>query len=336
MTPSSKKRSKNIQRIIRLAIGIALPVCLLGTGWILASLREQAMFDQLQREHLMRSADAISAAVTEGLEQLRKREDQRPFNVYNYYYVPEDILAITDPVAVSPLASTPDDKRVIGYFQIDPDGSTKTPYARSKKPSSRAQKIRSIVNSDALKTLHQSKRSKTVPAANEPGKLAITQALNVQSDELAKQIQAANAGSQWDNQRLQKRGRTIPQTRRKTVPLNQLQQSDSPSQTRRIQSPPQAAQIEPQASQAASPPPQQPQGQRKKGTNPPPSPPPVDVDYTRMTWHLADDVLALYRLVSHNETVTVQGVLLDHHYIFNTWIPGDHTPTCDQFWRRQT
>ncbi len=61
-------------------------------------------------------------------KSFRRREDSRPFYLYNHYYSPPDVLAVADPVAVSPLARAPDDPRVVGYFQIDPDGTVRTPY----------------------------------------------------------------------------------------------------------------------------------------------------------------------------------------------------------------
>ena len=92
-------------RLTLLALGIALPTVLLGAGWSTGSLRERAMQAAAQRQRLQRSASAIRAAVDESLEDLRRRENARPFYLYNHYYSPPELLALNDPIAVSPLAS---------------------------------------------------------------------------------------------------------------------------------------------------------------------------------------------------------------------------------------
>jgi signal transduction histidine kinase len=115
--------------VIALALGIALPTALLGVGWMFASLRERDLREQEARARVEGVALAVRGAVDESLEELVLREDERPFYLYNHYYVPEDVLSLSDTIAVSPLASDPADPRVVGHFQIDPDGTVRTPYA---------------------------------------------------------------------------------------------------------------------------------------------------------------------------------------------------------------
>ncbi|MCC7539296.1 MAG: hypothetical protein IT379_23940 [Deltaproteobacteria bacterium] len=120
------------RQTLALVLGVVLPAALLGGGWLYASVRERATAEREQRVVLERAADTVRAAVDESLEELRRREDARPFYLYNYYYSPDpqDVLALSDPVVVSPLARRPDDPRVAGYFQIDPGGDVRTPYDR--------------------------------------------------------------------------------------------------------------------------------------------------------------------------------------------------------------
>ena len=117
------------RRPLLMVLAVALPTLLLGAGWLYASLREQAALQREQRRILMRTADAVRGAVDESLEELRHREDQRPFYLYNPLYSPPDVLSVVDPVARSPLARDPDDPRILGYFQLEPDGNVRTPYS---------------------------------------------------------------------------------------------------------------------------------------------------------------------------------------------------------------
>ncbi|MBL8973800.1 MAG: hypothetical protein JNK56_24635, partial [Myxococcales bacterium] len=127
MSPASPRGAAR-RRVLALGLGVALPTVLLAVGWWLASLREQA---GLAREHAAerrQTAERVAAAVREGLEELRRREDARPFYLYNHFYSPPEVLAVGDAVAVSPLAADPDDPRIVGHFQLDPGGRVRTPY----------------------------------------------------------------------------------------------------------------------------------------------------------------------------------------------------------------
>jgi signal transduction histidine kinase len=132
-------------------LAIFAPTVLLAAGWLWASARER---DGLVRERqalMTRTADTVRAAVDESLAALRDREDQRPFYLYNHFYSPPDVLALADPLAISPLASAPDDARVLGYFQIDPGGVVRTPYDREPtKRSERGAQIAQVVASEAF------------------------------------------------------------------------------------------------------------------------------------------------------------------------------------------
>ena len=126
------------RRLLALGLGIALPTVLLGVGWLRASRGEREAEEREQRASLERSADTIRAAVDEGLEELRRREDARPFYLYNHFYSPPDVVAVNDPVAVTPLAREPEDARIVGYFQLEPDGTLSTPYTETPDAPSTA------------------------------------------------------------------------------------------------------------------------------------------------------------------------------------------------------
>ncbi len=144
------------RRVMALVVGVALPTVLLGVGWLTASLREGAALRREQEHLLARTADAVRGAVDESLEELRRREDRRPFYLYDLLYSPPDVLALNDPVAASPLSKSPDDVRVIGYFQIEPGGAVRTPYALNDadlERSARGQRVVQLVGSPSFAEL---------------------------------------------------------------------------------------------------------------------------------------------------------------------------------------
>ena len=74
------------------------------------ALAERA-FEEIQRE----------------LSRLLVREQARPFSHFDFYYVPEAVSPGRYVVARSPLSVVPGDDWLIGYFQIDPDGTLYSP-----------------------------------------------------------------------------------------------------------------------------------------------------------------------------------------------------------------
>jgi signal transduction histidine kinase len=127
---------------------------LLAVGWLTASLREHAGLVREQEAERREVAARIAAAVREGLEELRRREDARPFYLYNHFYSPPEVLAVGDAVAVSPLAADPDDPRVLGHFQVDPGERVRSPYAiDGADPGPRARRIAAIVGAPAFAPL---------------------------------------------------------------------------------------------------------------------------------------------------------------------------------------
>ena len=169
-------------RAVALVVGVALPTVLLGAGWLMASLREREALVREQEQLLARTADAVRGAVDESLEELRLREDRRPFYLYNPLYSPppDEVIALNDPLVASPLASDPDDVRIVGYFQVDPRGAVRTPYAETESDlarSPRARRVVALVTShrfDALRALAYSPESVANPEQPSPLLAAMT------------------------------------------------------------------------------------------------------------------------------------------------------------------
>ena len=166
-TPAPTRRRNPLSaRRAALALGIALPTLFLAGGWLLATRRERDARAEDARTRLTRSAAAVSAAVDESLEELRRREDARPFYVYNHFYVPPEVFSVTDPIAVSPLAGEPDDPRIVGYFQVDPGGAVRAPYATEPGDAHlpRAAQVLALVRSDALRPVRALAFGEPAPA----------------------------------------------------------------------------------------------------------------------------------------------------------------------------
>lgn len=170
------------RRSLAMVVGIALPTVLLGAGWLAASLREREALRREQEQLLARTAEAVRGAVDESLEELRLREDRRPFYLYNPLYSPppEEVMALNDPLVASPLSNDPDDVRILGYFQVDPTGGVRTPYAETLSElarTERGQRVVEVVTSssfDTLRALAYAPESLTNPEQTSPLLAAMT------------------------------------------------------------------------------------------------------------------------------------------------------------------
>ena len=386
------------RRTLALLLGVALPTVLLGAGWLWATVRERDALEREERARLARVADVVRAAVDESLEELRRREDERPFYLYNHYYSPPDVLAISDPVAVSPLSREPSDPRIVGYFQIDPDGAIRTPYAAEPDAAlpERGRRVLEVAHSEALASLRDEIRGDvnpalvpTAPAAvpglaeaarpiarrpptaaagdgrapwqgEQPGSgvddavagqaeglgpggssnLApegpLPVSLNQWGQEVFNDIQQAYGGDEEANLRVQRRGRSVPQTRRNVVDWEEVSQQQAPSQATSAAQGSSARQASTaaarrrQASNRAARRQARAQDGDGGGSDPPaPVPPPLpvirggeaDIDYTPMAWRAAPDALLLHRLVSHEGAAVVQAVVLDRDELISRWLP---------------
>ena len=318
-------------------LGVAVPTLLLGTGWLAASVRERDALERQQLARLARTADAVRGVVDESLEELRAREDERPFYLYNHYYSPPDVLAVNDPVAVSPLARAPSDPRVVGYFQIEPGGTVRTPYVPEPGDESdpRAVRVLEAARSDDLAAVRDLAGDEatptalvaTAPVAEEDGAVPqappsgpLTVSLNPWGNQLAENIQQAQAGSADATEIVQQQGRQAPITNRNTIDWDEARRRSQAEQMilaelEREQRLRRARRREAQRRRAAdrTAEPRFPVAAAQQE--------PAEVDYTPMAWHVTPDHLVLHRVVSHEGTAVVQGVLLDRAAIVDGWIP---------------
>jgi signal transduction histidine kinase len=105
---------------------LLLAVALLGPMWLFL---ERALASvALEKEARHRTvAERVFDEMERELTRLVEDEEARPFGHYRFYYVPESISQASIAVARSPLAAASASAYVVGYFQIDPDGSFHSP-----------------------------------------------------------------------------------------------------------------------------------------------------------------------------------------------------------------
>lgn len=131
---------------------VTVAPALLALGWFAQSLRAFRAREASSHRALEQRAEVAAAAAREGLEELRAREDERPYEQYSPYYTPPDLIAAQQSLAPSPLARVPLDARVLGHFQLDPDARVSTPLLHtgaSPEALARAQSVSAVVR-DAL------------------------------------------------------------------------------------------------------------------------------------------------------------------------------------------
>jgi len=95
---------------------------------VVAAVARSGLEERERLARAWRAVDVVHGVVEESLEELRLRESARPFDHYNAVYVPEGVLAASDALAPSPLSRAPDDPRLRGWVQLNPDGTVTLPF----------------------------------------------------------------------------------------------------------------------------------------------------------------------------------------------------------------
>jgi len=107
--------------IFSVLLAIPIAVLLLRTY---INLEQEAFF------FYRRVAEGLVSTASQGLLQNLKSEEQRPYTHYRYVHVAERAVPKQEGLNLSPLASFPVESGVpaiLGYFQVDPNGSFSTP-----------------------------------------------------------------------------------------------------------------------------------------------------------------------------------------------------------------
>ncbi len=102
---------------------LALPIAIL-LWHTYGNLEQESFF------FYRKTAEGLMAAVHQRLEENLADEEQRPYTHYRYVHVAERPVPQQEGLNLSPLADFPmesDIPGILGYYQIDPDGSFHTP-----------------------------------------------------------------------------------------------------------------------------------------------------------------------------------------------------------------
>lgn len=327
------------RRHLWIGVFALVPTLLLAAGWLVASLRAHSLSLRDREARLEQEIRSVRSAVDESLEELRVREDEREFYLYNKYYSPPDVIALNDPVAVSPLASDPSDERILGYFQVEPGGAIRTPYTQDEtEHSTREDSIRRVVSSDAfsqeriaagrIPSGHQAQEA-TQGQGRPSGPL--TTNLRAWGNAVAEDLRLAQSGSGPAEVRVAQRGRSAPITNRYPIASNEAQldeaQFDEAQHQRARRQRNGVGPGLPRGSSGSAP-------ADRGGVQAVATPPSAglaqgaiaqsaeDVGYEAMQWTYPDENIALQRLVRHEGVSVVQGVLMDVDYLRETWMPA--------------
>ena len=214
-----------MRRILITVLLVATPTVGLGIGWLSAVRREEAGYARERRAAVERTADAVVTAAGESLEALRELEDARPYDQYNYYWSPPDVLATQEAVVVSPLVHPPEDARIIGWFQVDPGGQVRSPSSHVDAPPEVRAHGEAVIA--ALRPESLAAARILAHGSVEQIEVAQVQARVVRSElptnpvqsqgdwlsQVATEIRQAQAGSAVDLDNLNQRGRVVRPSR---------------------------------------------------------------------------------------------------------------------------
>ena len=99
------------------------------------------VYQQFQREMFYQyrdSAEQVVIQANDAIEILVAKEESRPFTDYQFYKVSESPLLKQKGIELSPLSRLDGEENlpgIIGYFQVDPDGSFSSPILPSVEES---------------------------------------------------------------------------------------------------------------------------------------------------------------------------------------------------------
>jgi len=114
----------SLRRIALLILALGLLLAL-GMAWLVGRSFRSAAQEEALRHKLV--AERLFDELERELTTLVEREEARSFLEYRYFYVPERQVPGSAALVRSPLSEMAADPMVLGYFQLDPDGTLHTP-----------------------------------------------------------------------------------------------------------------------------------------------------------------------------------------------------------------
>lgn len=299
-----------------LIVGVGLPVVLLAAGWWLSSTREANGRRREASALLHRTSEVVRGVLDASLEEMRAREDARPFDAYNHVYNPPGVVALGDALALSPLARDPEDPRVVGYFQIDAGNAVRTPYEKQQRGALARRHARARLVAPRMEAADFAELRALAHAKGE----AALDATALQTRDKPQSIAAYNTLQNQIYEELQAQeiepekladlalSKKIPVTTRNDIPWGEGTRGKKRSAAV------QKVVSEPERS-----------GRTKESSRRTPvvqnEEQPV-IDYTPFVFDTFASEMVLYRLVSSGGSRSVQGALLDAGQIFDRWMPA--------------
>ncbi len=110
---------------LRLAFGSLAIVLIVPLGLVIQRALES---ERAERERVHEAvAERILDEMERELNAFLAREEERPFEHYRNVVLPNQALSAGSPPTLSPLAEAPGEPFIVGYFQIEPDGTVTSP-----------------------------------------------------------------------------------------------------------------------------------------------------------------------------------------------------------------
>ena len=113
-----------MQRIRLVFLSLAL-VLLVSLGLVVEKALDSVASERSMRHRVV--ADRIVDEMERELTTWLRREEDRPFAQYRYFYVPDGSASQLVNLSRSPLSRPPEETFLVCYFQIDPDGTISSP-----------------------------------------------------------------------------------------------------------------------------------------------------------------------------------------------------------------
>ena len=123
-------------RRIRIVFALLAVALLVPTGLLVRRALESVEVERAARHRTL--AERVFDEMERSLSDFLSREEERPFGHYRFYFTPEGAVRGLGALARSPLADPPDPDFVVGYFQVDPDGSVHSPLLPRDEEAARA------------------------------------------------------------------------------------------------------------------------------------------------------------------------------------------------------
>jgi two-component sensor histidine kinase len=110
---------------IRLVFVILAVILLLPLGLLLDRALDSMAAERELRHQVL--AERIFDEMERELTMFLRREEDRPFEHYRFFYIPEGSDVNSIELSPSPLAQLSEEAFIVGYFQVDPDGAIASP-----------------------------------------------------------------------------------------------------------------------------------------------------------------------------------------------------------------